>query len=379
MTEMTNPDFVPAMKKASAIVTNKGGRTSHAAIVSRELGLPCVVGTEKATSLLKNGQIITVDGGKGIIFEGRFEEEVEEIEEKGERLKTKTKIYVNLGEPDLAKKVAKKPVDGVGLLRAEFMIAEMGEHPKAMMEKGKGKEFVDKLALGIKKFAQAFYPRPVIYRSTDFKTNEYRNLKGGKKYEPEEANPMIGFRGCFRYLTEPELFRLELQALKKVRKAGFKNLWLMIPFVRTIAEMAEIKKILKEEDLSQSSNFKLWIMVEVPSVVFLIEEFCKLGIDGVSIGSNDLTQLILGVDRDSEILAERFDERNEAVMRAIRKVVEASAKYRVTSSICGQAPSFYPEITEQLVKWGITSISVNPDVIEKTRRLVHECEKKLKR
>lgn len=386
VTEMTTPDFVPAMKRAAAIITNTGGRTCHAAIVSRELGIPCVVGTGEATKKLKNGDIVTVDGGKGLIYEGALEGKEKEKEVKIETSSeavveqapvTATKVYVNLAEPELAEKVAQKPVDGVGLLRAEFMIAEMGEHPRKIMEEGRSKEFVDKLVNGLQTFASAFYPRPVIYRATDFKTNEYKNLSGGEKYEPKEDNPMIGYRGCFRYIREPDLFRLELDAIKKVREAGFPNLQLMLPFVRTIDEVVKIKKILTEKGLERSNDFKLYLMVEVPSTVFLIDDFLKLGIDGVSVGSNDLTQLILGVDRDSEILAEQFDERNEAVLKAIKIVIEACHRHRVTVSICGQAPSVYPEITEFLVEAGMTSVSVNPDVIEQTRKLIASVEQKI--
>lgn len=385
VTEMTNPDFVPAMKRAVAIVTDQGGRTSHAAIVSRELGISCVVGTGKATKLLKEGEIITVDGKKGAVFKGniieisglKFPSGEKETSVIYEVPVTATKIYVNLAEPDLAEKIAQKPVDGVGLLRAEFMIAQIGEHPKKMIKEKREKEFVEKLTNGLEVFAQYFHPRPVIYRATDFKTNEYRSLKGGEKYEPHEENPMIGFRGCFRYIKDPEVFNLELEALKKTRKKGYSNLWLMIPFVRGVEEFLKVKKIVKESGLLDDKDFKLWIMCEVPAVVILIEKFCQLGIDGVSIGSNDLTQLTLGVDRDSSLLAEEFNERDEAILWSLKRVIESCHKYNVTISICGQAPSFYPEIVEFLVEAGVTSVSVNPDVIDETRRLVASVERKL--
>lgn len=384
VTEMTTPDFVPAMKKAAAIVTNTGGRTCHAAIVSREMGVPCVVGTKEATEILKDGQTVTVDGARGVVYKGEVKKEAPPKEKVAKEKVTEqvpitgTKVYVNLAEPELASEVAQKPVDGVGLLRAEFMIAQMGEHPRKMIEENRGNEFRDKLAEGLSTFASAFQPRPVIYRATDFKTNEYRNLTGGDKFEPKEENPMIGYRGCFRYIKEPDLFKLELSAIKKVRQEqGLKNLHLMIPFVRTIDELAKVKKFLSGEDLERSNDFKLWIMIEVPSTVILIDEFCQLGIDGVSIGSNDLTQLTLGVDRDSAILAEEFDEKNEAVLRSIRRVINICQKHKITVSICGQAPSFYPEITEFLIEAGITSVSVNPDVIEQTRRLIASVEQKL--
>ena len=383
VTEMTTPDYVPAMKRASAIVTDQGGRTCHAAIVSRELGIPCVVGTDKATEVLKDIDYITVDGGKGLVYKGKvqMEEKKEEsgcgtVIEKSEPV-TATRIYVNLGEPDLAAKVARKNVDGVGLLRAEFIIMEsIKEHPRKMIKENRQQEFIDKLAEGLETFAREFYPRPVVYRATDFKTNEYRNLPGGEEFEPKEENPMIGFRGCFRYIKEPQVFNMELEAIKKVR-INFPNLHLMIPFVRRVDEFQKVKELVEASGLKRSNDFKLWIMVEVPSTIFLIDKFCEIGIDGISIGSNDLTQLILGLDRDSSIVAEQYDERNEAVQVALKRAIETCKKYGVTASICGQAPSVYPEITEKLVEYGVTSISVSPDVIESTRRLVASVEGKL--
>jgi pyruvate,water dikinase len=378
--EMTTPDFVPAMKRAVAIVTNRGGRTAHAAIVSRELGIPCVVGTEKATTTLKNGQIITVDGSHGKIYDGKVTRRIKTTavaDTIRESIKTRTKVYVNLAQPELAENVASRNVDGVGLLRAEFMVAQIGEHPQYMLKQNRGQEFVDKLYEGINTFAKAFDPRPVVYRTTDFKTNEYRKLKGGEEFEAEEENPMIGYRGASRYITDIEVFRLEIAAIKKVRRK-FKNLWVMIPFVRTVDELDRTKQLLEAEGLKRSPDFKLWMMVEVPSNIFLIEKFLAVGIDGISIGSNDLTQLILGIDRDSEKLASTFDERNEAVLIALERAIKVSKSMGVTSSICGQAPSVYPELTEKLVKWGINSVSVSPDMIGTTREIIAKAEAKLK-
>ena len=379
--EMTSPDFVPAMKRASAIVTDLGGRTSHAAIVSREMGIPCIVGTRKATTILKDGQEVTVavDASQGRIYQGNLIERKLAVASPSIRrkLKTRTKVYVNLAHPDLAARVAGRDVDGVGLLRAEFVAAQIGEHPRFMLREKRGDKFVDALAKGITSFTRAFYPRPVVYRTTDFKTNEYRNLKGGEEYEPVEENPMIGYRGCSRYIRDAEVFKLEIEAIKKIRES-YNNLWVMIPFVRLPGEIATVKGMLESEGLFQSADFKLWMMVEVPSNVFLIDEFLATGIDGISIGSNDLTQLILGVDRDSTMLAEIFDERNEAVMQAMEKVITACKSKGVTSSICGQAPTFYPEITEKLVRWGITSVSVSPDMIDKTREVIAAVEAKLR-
>ncbi|OGD64221.1 phosphoenolpyruvate synthase [Candidatus Berkelbacteria bacterium RIFOXYA2_FULL_43_10] len=390
VTEMTTPDFVPAMRRATAIVTDTGGRTCHAAIVSRELGIPCVVGTGTATHALKNSQMITVDGAKGLVYKGKIATKATPEEIVGSKPTasgsalleevpiTGTKVYVNLAEPHLAEEIAKQSVDGVGLLRAEFMIAEIGEHPRAMVEGGRGKAYVEKLAEGMRTIASAFAPRPVVYRATDFKTNEYAGLKGGEKYEPKENNPMIGYRGASRYIREPELFALEIEAMKKVRdEYDLKNLWLMIPFVRTVDEMTKVKKIVEENGLVRSPDFKLWMMCEVPSNVILLEKFIDVGIDGISIGSNDLTQLTLGADRDNQTLAEIFDERDEAIQLSLEYVIKTCRKCHITCSICGQAPSVFPEITELMVKAGTTSVSVTPDMILSTRKLIASVEKRL--
>ncbi len=379
VTRMTNPDMVPAMKKADAIITNEGGVTSHAAIVSRELGIPCVTGTEKATKVLKEKQLVTVDGNEGLVYEGAVGEAKKQ---QYKDYRTKTKIYVNLGIPEIADKIAKKHVDGVGLMREEFIIATyIKKHPLWLIQQGKEKEFVDKLAKGIEKVVKDFKPRPVILRLSDLKSNEYRGLEGGKNFEPVEDNPMIGWRGCSRYIHpdyEPA-FRLELQAIKKVRKK-YKNLHIMLPFVRSINELKKVTEILKKEGLERKKDFKLYLMAEIPANIFLADLFSQY-CDGFSIGSNDLTQLTLGVDRDSELLAKmgEFDEQNLAVKRAISHLIKTAHKYGKTVGICGQAPSEYPEFTRFLVSKGIDTISVNPDVIEKTRYIVHEAEKKLKR
>lgn len=376
VTEMTTPDFVPAMKRAVAIITEKGGSTSHAAIVSREMGTPCVVAAMHAITKLNEGQVITVDGTRGIVFEGDIKPTIKIQLEARERLFTVTRVYVNLSQPEFAERVAARHVDGVGLLRAEFMISQIGEHPQYMLKQGKRELFVEKMADGLRAFAKAFNPRPVVYRATDFKTNEYRNLVGGQEFETQEENPMLGYRGCLRYISEPEVFNMELEAMKRVRQE-YKNLWLMIPFVRTVKEISEAKRMVEASGLYQSEDFKLWMMVEVPSNVFLIDKFLDVGIDGVSIGSNDLTQLIMGIDRDSARLAKEFDERNEAVLIALEKVIKACSQRKVTASICGQAPSNYPDLTAKLVEWGIKSVSVNPDMIDKTREIVAEVEARL--
>ena len=384
---MTNPDYVPAMKKAAAIVTDKGGRTSHAAIVSRELGIPCVVGTNVATRKLSNGRMtITVNGGEGLVYKGALSQSrlsALEYEEKKEEkqvrsLRTATKVFVNLGEKELAEEIAARYVDGVGLLRAEFMIAEIGIHPKKIIKDGKQKMYIEKLADSMSVFAEAFDPRPVIYRATDFKSNEYKNLKGGEEFEEREENPLLGFRGAYRYIADPHVFEMELEAIKIVRnKRGFKNLWLMIPFVRTLEEMEQVKRLVSGAGLHRSGSFKLLMMAEIPSNVILIDKFLDLGIDGISIGSNDLTMLLLGLDRDNSTISSEFSELDPAVLNSIERLITECRKRKLYSGICGQAPSVYPELTKKLVSWGISSISVSPDAIEKTREIVYGAEKEL--
>jgi len=380
--EMTTPDFVPAMKRAAGIVTDRGGRTCHAAIVSRELGIPCVVGAGEATTTLRADQFVTVDGSQGKVYDGRAETRLAwAAQEKARQaevadIKTRTRVYVNLADPDLAEVVAARNVDGVGLLRAEFMIAQIGEHPQLAIDEGRSEEYIEKLADSLRKFASAFHPRPVVYRTNDFKTNEYRNLRGGEKYEEFEENPMIGYRGASRYIRDIDIFRLELEAIKRVRQ-DYDNLWVMIPFVRTPEELAGVREVMVREGLEPSQNFKLWMMAEVPSNALILDKFLDVGIDGISIGSNDLTQLILGIDRDNARFAAEFDERNEAVILALEQLIRTAKRRGVTSSICGQAPSDYPDLTQKLVEWGITSISVNPDVIDKTRQIIADAEAKL--
>lgn len=375
----TNPDYVPAMKKASAIVTEKGGRTSHAAIVSREFGIPAVVGAARAMQILRDNMLVTVNGSKGEVYKGNVVTTSKSVEKHTE-YKTKTHLMVNIAEPELAQSVSAMDIDGIGLLRAEFMIAGIGTHPKKMIEEKRSGEFVTALAQGIETICKHMFPRPVYYRATDFKTNEYRNLKGGKMFEPVESNPMLGYRGVYRYINDPKVFNLELEAIKLVReKRGLTNLQLMLPFVRTVRELLHVKKLISAQGLRRSPSFKLIMMAEIPANVFLIDEFLSAGIDGVSIGSNDLTMLILGIDRDNEEVAVEFDERNEAVLQAMEKLIKSCRKHKVTSSICGQAPSNFPDLVEKLTEWGIDSISVAPDAVEKTREIIYRAEQKLKK
>ncbi len=372
---MTSPDFVPAMKEASAIITDQGGPTSHAAIVSRELGIPCVVGTNEATKKLKEGFIVTVDGKAGKIYLGgkvRLEENKEVVVKRRTNLKTATRVYVNLAEPERASEVAKMNVDGVGLLRAEFMIAGIGIHPKQAIKEKKQEHFINKLAEDLEVFCKAFDSRPVVYRATDFKTNEYRSLPGGKDWEPVEPNPMLGFRGAFRYVSSPEVFNLELQAIKKVRDK-YKNLHLMIPFARSPEELARVRKIVAGEGLFEPS-FKFWMMVEIPANVILLEDFIKVGIDGVSVGTNDLTMLTLGTDRDNSEVSEAFDERSPALLWSLRRIIRICHKHNITVSICGQSVSTYDDLVRYLVRKGITSVSINPDAVDRVREVIADAE-----
>lgn len=374
----TNPDYVPAMKKAAGIVTEKGGRTSHAAIVSRELGIPAVVGAERATKVLTSGEVVTVNGASGEVFKGKIVQKTE-TQKKTRHFPTKTltHVYVNLAEPEQAQKIARMHVDGIGLLRAEFIIAQIGKHPKEYIKEKKEYLFINKLAKDLITFTRAFSSRPVIYRATDFKTNEYRNLIGGNHYEPREENPMLGFRGAYRYIANPDVFHLELAAIRKIYEMGYTNLQLMIPFVRVPWELIKIKELVNESGINQFPGFKLLIMVEVPACALHLEEFIKIGIDGVSIGTNDLTMMLLGVDRDNQEVSDVYDERHPVVVDVLSHIVETGVRHGVTVSICGQAASDYPDLVDKLVRLGITSVSVNPDAVDRTRELIYNIEKKL--
>jgi pyruvate,water dikinase len=388
VTKMTSPDFVPFMKIASGIITSEGGVTSHAAIVSRELGIPCIVGAKNALTLLRDNQLVTVDARRGLVYDGEVrellarEKALEVTPEEAAKFETKTKVLMNLGMPTEIEKYRHLPFDGIGLMRIEFIIAEwIREHPNYLIEKGEEQKYIDRLAEGIAVVARAIYPRFVVVRFSDFKTNEYRQLIGGERYEPEEANPMLGWRGASRYISREfeKAFRLECRAIRKVREEmGLNNVWVMIPFVRRAWEVEECLKIMEEEGLKKGlEDFKIWLMAEVSSVIFLADQFSKI-CDGFSIGSNDLTQLILGIDRDSAILANMgyFDERDEAVKRAIKHLIENAHKHGVTVSICGQAPSVYEDLLEFLIGIGIDSVSVNPDAVCKTRKYIYEIERR---
>ncbi|HXR29497.1 MAG TPA: phosphoenolpyruvate synthase [Solirubrobacteraceae bacterium] len=392
VTHMTTPDWVPLMRKAAAIVTDSGGMTCHAAIVSRELGIPCIVGTGEATKRLRNGELVTVDATHGTVLEGAAPAPspngaaaagASALLAAAGSLQatpvTATRLLVNLSEPSQVERTAQLEVDGVGLLRAELMLIEAldGTHPKQLIEEGRSDEFVARMADALGAFAAGFTPRPVTYRTTDFRTNEFRNLRGGERFEPQEANPMIGYRGALRYTQEPEVFALEMQAVRRVWDEGHENFHVMLPFVRTAAELQRCRALVAESGLLERPGFELWVMAEVPSVLFNLERYAELGIAGISIGSNDLTQLILGADRDSEVLAATFDERDPAVEAYLSALIPRARELGLRTSICGQAPSVHPEYAELLVRLGIDNISVSVDAVERTRRLIAAAERRV--
>lgn len=393
VTDMTDPNWEPVMKRASAIVTNRGGRTCHAAIIARELGIPAVVGCGNATDLLKEGQAVTVscaEGDEGRIYDGLIETEVEEVR-RGEMPAIDLKIMMNVGNPQLAFDFAQIPNGGVGLARLEFIINNnIGIHPKAVLDypnvDGELKKavesaarghasprafFVEKMAEGVATIAAAFYPKPVIVRMSDFKSNEYRKLVGGSRYEPEEENPMLGFRGASRYIADDfaECFRMECEALKKVRdEMGLTNVEIMVPFVRTLGQAEKVVNLLAKHGLARGENgLKLIMMCEVPSNAILADEFLQY-FDGFSIGSNDMTQLTLGLDRDSgmELLAADFDERDDAVKFMLRRAIKACLAANKYVGICGQGPSDHPDFAQWLKGEGILSMSLNPDTVVDT-------------
>jgi pyruvate,water dikinase len=388
VTHMTAPDWVPLMRRAAAIVTDSGGMTCHAAIVSRELGIPCVVGTADATKVLRDGEVVTVDAGAGTVSEGdsapraaaaAAAQPAAAAGAGAAALVTGTKLLVNLSEPSQLERAAALEVEGCGLLRAELMVVEAldGVHPRQLIEEDASEGFVARMADSLTAFANAFAPRPITYRTIDFRTNEFRGLRGGERFEPEEANPMIGYRGALRYMREPDLLGLELEAIGRVWDAGHENFHVMVPFVRTPRELVACRTQFEAAGLLARAGFELWVMAEVPSVLFHLPRYAELGVAGISIGSNDLTQLMLGADRDSELVAEVFDERDLAVTEYISELIGRARELGLQTSICGQAPSVHPSYAELLVRAGIDAISVNIDAVDRARRLIAAAERRV--
>jgi pyruvate,water dikinase len=388
VTAMTKPDWLPLMRRAGAVVTDGGGVTCHAAVVSRELGIPCVVGAQGATSALRDGQVVTVDADRGTVHAGRAARDVAAttpaapVDAPPGRTTSEealgTRILVNLALPEEAERASRLPVDGVGLLRAELLLTEAlgGEHPRTLLADGRAHEFVDAMAASLVAMASPFGRRPVIYRTIDLRSNEFRDLRGGERFEPVEANPMIGYRGCARYLHEPDLFALELEAFARAR-AEAPNLHLMLPFVRTRWELAAVLELVDASPLGAMRDLQRWVMAEVPSVVHWLPAYAELGVHGLSIGSNDLTQLMLGVDRDSAVLADVFDESDEAVLDVISQIITNGHRCGLAVSLCGQAPSRNADFARHLVNAGIDSISVDPDAVAAVRHVVGSAERKL--
>lgn len=388
VTEMTAPDWVPAMRRAAAIVTDEGGTTCHAAIVSRELGTPSVVGTNNGSEILEDGMEVTVDGTSGKVYKGieKVEEEAEEkaagaVKVAAAPTNTATDVKVNISLPDMAEEVAEETqADGVGLLRAEHMLLTIGKHPRKLLEEGGEENMIENFADGIRKVADAFSPKAVWYRTMDLKTAEFKNMEGGEE-EPDEPNPMIGWRGIRRFVDsnnpkEQETFKVELRAIKKVVNEGYDNIGVMLPMAQHPDEVRRFKQIAREAGLDPEDDIDIGIMIEVPAAALIVDKFIEEGIDFVSFGTNDLTQFVLAVDRDNERIARLYDERHPAVQRVIKEVIEKCNEAGVETSICGQAGS-YPDVVEKLVSYGISSVSANADAVDKVRRMVDRTERQI--
>lgn len=389
-----HPDWLPLLRKAAGVVAEQGGMTCHAAIIARELGIPAVVGVSNVTKMIQTGDFLLVDGDRGEIhldseqglqLKKQIKRSRKSTVELGdqERFQTlnlpslmATELMVNLSQPSTIERAANLPVDGVGLLRSELMLLDVleGQHPNRWLNSGHKEQLVEKLTTAVCEFASAFAPRPVFYRSLDWRSHEFQNVF---PQSTKEVNPMLGMRGTFAYLQDSTFFDLELEVLQKVFRSGFTNVNLILPFVRTVEEFVFCRRQIAEAGLFSCTQFQLWMMAEVPSVLFLLPDYVKAGCMGISIGTNDLTQLLLGVDRDRAEMAEAFDERHPAVMQAIRQLIEMAKKAGIPCSICGQAPGQHPELIEHLVKWGITSISVSLDAVEFTHNAIVRAEQRL--
>lgn len=392
----SQPNWTPPV----AIISNQGGRTSQAALTARQLGIPAVLGATDATKMLKDGETVTVDGTSGAIYEGDLSVKATSVTITAANAyikqydgkdpapatptpahldyKTATRVFVNISETDSIEEIAARNVDGIGLLRSEYLLQSIDRHPQWFIEKNKEDVFIDALSKQISLAAKSFGSRPVLYRLSDLSTTQYLAMEHGPSYETTEPNPALGYRGAYRHSNNQDQLKMELKAVKKSRQ-HYKNIWLMVPFVRTPEELIEIKHAMSQMGLHRSGTLKLFMMAEVPTNIILIDQFIGVGLDGISIGSNDLTQLLLGTDRHNPRVASQFDERNEAVMWALERVIKSAGKHGIMSSISGQAPSVYPELTKKLVEWGINSISVSPEAASATRRLIADAEYELVR
>lgn len=379
------PDWLPLLQRAAGVVAEQGGMTSHIAIIARELGIPAVVGVRGATKMIKTGDFVMVDGDRGEIYrlesgEGHRQEfypnSVPQTLQSFTPLATR--LLVNLSQSGAIENAKVLPVDGVGLLRSEVMMLEIleGQHPSLWVEQGRSQQLVERLTEHISRFASAFAPRPVFYRSLDLRAHEFQSLEGSPSF-PATSNPMLGVRGTFSYLVYPEIFQLELTAIAQVYRAGYTNVRLILPFVRTVEEFSFCRRQVEQAGLTQYAQFELWIMAEVPSVLLLLPDYVKAGVQGISIGTNDLTQLLLGVDRDQSQMAAAFDSRHPAVMRAVQQLIQTAKQQGIPTSICGQAPAQYPDLIEHLVRWGIESISVSLDVVESTYSAIARAEHRI--
>lgn len=385
-------DWLPLLQQAAGIVTEQGGLTSHCAILARELGIPAVVSVANATQLLQTGESLLLDGDRGEIYRVSQSQDSrvrsEEYDQAHSSLLTSTvpiatQLLVNLSQPSLLERVKGLPVDGVGLVRSELMALTIlqGQHPKMWLQQGRQAELIDLWQAQISQFASAFAPRPVFYRSLDWRSHEFQSLTDGSllaaSASSRETNPMLGQRGTFSYVKDSTMFELELAALAAVQQSGYTNLHLLLPFVRTVEEFSFCRRLVEQVGLTQAAQFQLWIMAEVPSILFLLPQYVKAGVQGISIGTNDLTQLLLGVDRDQGELAAAFDERHPVVTQAIAQIIQLARQANIPCSICGQAPALYPELIDSLVRWGITSISVEPEAVERTYVAIARAEQRL--
>ena len=379
VTTMTTPDMVPAMRRASGIVTDEGGVTCHASIISRELGIPCVVGTGNATNTLKENTGVTLDGKKGLVFEGITEVKEEPVQvantAEAAPIITVTEVKANVSMPEAAERAAATGADGVGLLRTEHLMLTAGVHPGKFISDGRENELIDTIADNVQIVADAFYPKPVWYRTLDAPTDEFITLEGGEN-EPEEHNPMLGWRGIRRELDQPEILKCEFKAIKKLHEKGYTNIGIMIPLSQNPAELAKAKDLCREVGFEPHKDVDFGMMVEIPAAAIIIDEYLKIGVDFVSLGTNDLTQYTLAVDRNNEFVAKHYTEEHPAVMKLIERTIKKCAEAGVTCSICGQAGSV-PHIVEKLVKFGITSVSSNADAVAEVRKTVARAEQKI--